>query len=199
VNRYLSKVLSYIFHPLLMPSYGVLIFYQFDMFLPKNVWPAFFIVMFFTFLLPVLNILFLYSRKYIPSLEMHTAKERRLPYLATALIYTVSITFLRLLFVSPAMKLMILAATASLVMVLILNYFMKISAHMVGIGGLTGAVFVFSYVNHIDNVLLVGLLFLVSGVLAVARLSLEAHRPVEIYLGFVLGALLPIGFMLLSS
>lgn len=181
-----------------MPSYGVLIFYQFDMFLPGNLGMVFLVVFFFTFLLPVLNILFLYSRKYIPGFEMHSAKDRRLPYLATALIYSVSITFLRLLFVSPAMKLMILVATASIVMVLIVNYFMKISAHMVGIGGLTGAVFAFSYVNRIDNVLLIGLLFLVAGLIGVARLSLDAHRPVEIYLGFVLGALLPVGMMLLS-
>ena len=58
---------------------------------------------------------------------------------------------------------------------------------MLGIGGIIGFVMVMSYEYHLNFTSLLSGLFLLAGLIGVSRLSLNAHRPKEIYLGFLLG------------
>jgi membrane-associated phospholipid phosphatase len=67
---------------------------------------------------------------------------------------------------------------------------------MVGIGGVTGAMFVLSWMLHYPHApwLMVILLFL-AGVIGMARLQLNAHTIWEVVGGFVLGAGCPMLFL----
>ena len=70
---------------------------------------------------------------------------------------------------------------------LLFNLKIKTSLHTLGIGGIIGFVMVMSYEYQLNfNAFLAGL-FVVAGLIGVSRLALNAHRPKEVYIGFVLG------------
>jgi len=70
---------------------------------------------------------------------------------------------------------------------LLFNIKIKTSLHTLGIGGLIGFVMVMSYEYRLNfNWLLAGL-FIIAGLIGVSRLALNAHRPKEVYIGFLLG------------
>ena len=83
---------------------------------------------------------------------------------------------------------MVLGAMITLLLVIIINSRIKISAHVAGIAGLVGIYIGLASTSIIlpEMILLYGLIML-SGIVAASRLSLNAHNSVEIYLGALLG------------
>jgi membrane-associated phospholipid phosphatase len=193
----LPKIISYAFHPLLMPTYALALYFWVDStasyFMKFEIKRALFAMTFcFTFLLPVFNSLILLKAKYLKSLRMDTKEERRIPLLATAIFFVAEYYILSKSAVPQTLKLLILSATLSVVLTLIINVFWKISAHMIGIGGVVGAMFALSYITHFKNAeWLMIVLILVAGIIGMARLQLKAHSPAEILVGFIVGAMCP--------
>ncbi|MCF6222961.1 MAG: hypothetical protein L3J34_04455 [Flavobacteriaceae bacterium] len=70
---------------------------------------------------------------------------------------------------------------------LLFRFKIKTSLHTLGLGGILGFVIVMSYDYHLNFNLIISLLFLISGLVAVSRLKLNAHRPKEVYIGFLIG------------
>ncbi len=146
-----------------------------------------------TFAVPSLLILYLYRTGILSDLNMPERTDRRLPYLITGIIYSV-VTYLfafrMSLFseTSPGVAVVLGSITLSILLVGIINTFWKISAHTVGIGGVLGTV-MFLLIKHGDTDLFtpfVGLIAL-SGLLATARLQLNAHTLSQVGAGLGLG------------
>jgi len=70
---------------------------------------------------------------------------------------------------------------------LLFNIKIKTSLHTLGIGGIIGFVMVMSYEYRLNFNSLLAALFILAGLIGVSRLALNAHRPKEIYIGFLLG------------
>jgi membrane-associated phospholipid phosphatase len=81
----------------------------------------------------------------------------------------------------------ILATIITVFLSLLITLFWKISIHLVGMGGLTGAVLALSYIAGADRHILVSVLFILAGLLGVARVYLQEHKPAQVYAGFALG------------
>jgi membrane-associated phospholipid phosphatase len=60
---------------------------------------------------------------------------------------------------------------------------------MLGIGGIIGFVMIMSFEYQLNFNALLASLFLIAGLIGVARLSLNAHSPREVYVGFLVGVL----------
>lgn len=188
------KIISYLFHPLLLPTFGLFLIFNID---ELNLWFSsseqkyFLYALTFsaTFLLPLLNALLLLRMKIISSLTMETRQERKIPYLVTAIFYFTESYFLLNAEVPVLVKALMFGATLLVVSVLLVNLFWKISAHMVGIGGLCGMMIAVSYRIQINLHFVIILLFLIAGLVAYSRLRLNAHNPAQVYLGFLLGVL----------
>ncbi|MBI4930969.1 MAG: phosphatase PAP2 family protein [Bacteroidetes bacterium] len=186
------KIISYLFHPLLLPSFGLLLIFNID---EMNLWFSsseqryFLYALTFTatFLLPLLNALLLLKMKQISSLAMETRQERKIPYLASAIFYFAESYFLMNADVPVLVKAMMFGATLLVVSVMLINLFWKISAHMVGIGGLCGMMLAISYRLQINLHIVLMLLFLIAGLVAFSRLKLNAHNSTQVYVGFLLG------------
>ncbi len=197
-----SKIVSYLFHPLLMPTYGLFLFFWVDStanyFMKFETKRTLFLMTFtFTFVMPFLNALFLLRAKYIRSLHMETRAERRLPLLATAVFYMAEYYLLYDKNIPETLKMLMLSATLSVMLTVIINLFWKISAHMIGIGGITGAMFVLSYTLHFGPAAaLMMILVFIAGLIGIARLQLKAHKPAEVYVGFFLGVMCPMIFLI---
>ena len=142
-----------------------------------------------TFIIPVVISMLLLKKGVISSLQMTTAHERRFPFLVTALFYFFTYYILQKAPLPPIFYLIILGATLSVVITLIINLSWKISAHMVGIGGLLGAVIGVSMRFMLDMQMLVIGLIMCAGLIGFARLKLNEHEPGQVYWGFLLGLL----------
>jgi hypothetical protein len=97
----------------------------------------------------------------------------------------------------PIIKVFYFGCFLSIVGALIITLEWKISIHMIGIGGFTGAVFLLSYISN--EVLLPALVIaiLITGLVGYSRLSLKAHSLKQIIAGFTLGFLSETIFLLL--
>jgi membrane-associated phospholipid phosphatase len=190
----LAKFISYIFHPLLMPFIGSLIILNSSSYFSYSL-PAEFkrvilgLIFLNTAVVPALISYYMLKKGWISSLHMHQTHERRIPYLLTAVFYMITYFILQKTPLPPMLMLMILGASMAVVICLIVNLVWKISAHMVGIGGLLGAMIGISMRFKTDMFLFIILLVFISGLVASSRLRLNAHNPMQVLAGFITGFL----------
>ncbi len=155
-----------------------------------------FLIFLITFLLPASIIYYLYKVKIIATLQLKDLKSRRLPFFFTFLIYLGFTLFLQKNM--PTLKEIIIAMvsiTLSIFWVAIISLFWQISAHAVGVSGVLGAIFVILIKKDVAQLFipLIVLLILV-GLVASARLKLNAHTPRQILAGILLGFFISIIF-----
>jgi hypothetical protein len=197
----IAKAISLIFHPLLMPTYGFLLMFSGDNYIAtftptrlKLVIPA--ITFVFTFILPAINAFILLKAKRINSLEMETSKERVIPYFSTSLYFFALYYLFYNADFPPVFIILILGAGLSILLTLLINFWWKISAHSIGIGGIIGALLGISLKLKIDFQLILVIAILIAGCIGFARLKLKAHTPAQVYAGFLVGFLIELLLML---
>jgi hypothetical protein len=150
----------------------------------------------FSFILPVINIYILYRLNRISSLKLEDQKERTFPYVLTSCFYFGLFYLFLDLSVWPSIKVLIFGGGLSILLTALINLKFRISAHMVGIGGLIGSLLVVSYVLKYNSVPQISVLIILAGLIAASRLYLKAHEPKQVYSGFFLGLLTQIGVFL---
>jgi hypothetical protein len=189
-------VISVVFQPLLIPTlvFGLLLFG-----VPQATsihegfksW-IFFSIVLATLLIPMITIFGLRLSGTLKSLHMPEVKDRRLPFVITTLFFLLTTLFLRQNTVfDPVLWLSMSIICVSVVVLTGVSFFWKMSAHMTGMGGLLAVVLVMGTKFPNFEVLypLLGVLLL-CGMVAWARLYLQAHRPLEIYVGLTTGFLI---------
>lgn len=186
-----ASVISYLFHPLLIPTLATALYlyvasYWF-MLTDKGIYVVLSVVFLFTFLLPVVSVpLYLYFRL-INRAEMETPRERIFPMIFTSLFYFGAYYMLYSLPLPAFFKGFVLSSILIIVLVLAVTLFWKISAHLAAIGGFAGSLVGFSLRYEEPVIYYIIAVFLVSGIVAVARLIKEAHSPAQIYTGWMAG------------
>ena len=150
-------------------------------------WRISLIVFVFSFLFPVLNIYLLYKLKRLPSLVLSNQNDRTFPYIMTALFYFGLFYLLMDINIWNTVKIFIVGGGLAILLTAIINLKYKISAHMVGIGGMLGVLISVSYLIKFDFTLFYMAVIIIAGLIAFARLSLKEHEPSQIYSGFLLG------------
>ncbi|MBO0935591.1 hypothetical protein J2I47_03425 [Fibrella sp. HMF5335] len=146
-----------------------------------------------TFMVPSLVIYYLYRTGRLQDMAMPERTDRKWPLFLTGLIYT-GVTYLfafrmnLLSDTSPQLAVVLAAITLSILLVAFISLYWKISAHTVGVGGVLGVVLaLMTKYGDTDLFLpLVGLLA-ISGLVATARLQLNAHTLEQVLAGWGLG------------
>ena len=192
----LALFFSVVFHPLLMTTYGCIILLfglknsVYDFLTPYDVkWKIILVVFSFSFLLPVLNIYLMYKYNKIPSFILSNQEHRTFPYFVSSLFYFGLFYLLMDLNIWNSLKLFILGGGIAILLTAVINFKQKISAHMVGLGGLLGVLISVSMLLKLDLTLLYMAVVILAGVVGSARLLLNEHRPAQLLNGFVLGLL----------
>ncbi len=188
----LSRFLSYVLHPLLMPLYAVILVMQLNTYIAYSVSPQlqriiFSLVFLTTAAFPVLTAMILLQKGRIRSFEMETVAERRIPFLAASVCYLICYYLLLRLPVPRMLSLMVLGAAITVIIAWLLSFRWKVSIHMIGIGGLTGMMFGLSQVLNAGLELIIVGIIILSGFLGTARMQLGAHTSAQIYTGFAIG------------
>lgn len=187
----MSKAISYLFHPVLMPLIGLFLILNSEAYIAvmdiRVARMLYMIVGIFTLLLPLALFFLLLYTGYVHSVHMNDRRQRIIPYFISFIMYYIAYYLVKKLAVSSFISAFLFASALSLLIIVIVTYFWKISTHMTGVGGLTGLVLSLSFVFNADTMYFLVIILLVSGLLASARLSLNAHRPGEVLAGFALG------------
>ncbi|MCB2207076.1 MAG: hypothetical protein KQH67_02160 [Bacteroidetes bacterium] len=194
----IAKLISVLFHPLLMPTYAILILFNINShylhvlpFEYKLILLGFVFV--FTFILPAVSMFFMVKLKLVESIEMHSSKERPIPLIIVALFFYATYHIFRELPVDTIFTMFMLGATVLVLLSLLINYFYKISLHMMALGGLLATLIGFSFLIHQDIRSYIFLLLIIAGITGTARLKLNAHSPSQVYAGFLIGVTVMLG------
>jgi membrane-associated HD superfamily phosphohydrolase len=150
----------------------------------------------FTLIIPLLFVPFYYYMKITSTIILSDRHDRIIPLIITAVLYYLCYNFFRLKEAPHIIQSFLLAATVSVCLTLLITFWWKISAHLIGLGGLSGLIFTLVFFLHLDLMAYFMLVTLLSGLTAFARLSLDAHSPAQVYSGYVIGFISTVGVML---
>ncbi len=185
------KTISIIFQPLLMPTYGILLLMNMDVFSPLPLmwkWIAIIGTFLFTGILPALPIWLMIRKGDVNDIFISKREERTMPYLFSFMAYAFWVLFMwRTLQFPIFIVAMGVGSTVSIFIIVMINLKWKISAHLAGIGGLTGSIFGVCYRMAINPVWLFTIILAISALVAISRIELKAHTPGQTLAGFTVG------------
>jgi hypothetical protein len=201
ISDRLAKIVSGVFHPLFMPLYGLIILLTAPTFLHylpvyvKNI--VFLILLVNNVLIPLALLPFFRYRNVISSYNIEEKSERVMPLLTTSILYCTT-SFIVFRYQIPFfLKSFIFATSILSILVLMINFWWKISIHSVGAGAITATVFVLSLKMHTPLLWYLIAVVLASGLILTSRLRLNSHNPSQVWVGFLLGFLVISLFILL--
>jgi hypothetical protein len=196
VPKHLAQLLTYLFHPILMPSYLLLVLFGFQVsplfftsFSLKSFFALVVIIFLYTALFPSAWIMWLHKKKSITDLELSQQKERPRVFLVSSGFYVALAYF----FYSKGGLLQPTSFLIALMSIIILGLsfftlFDKISAHLAAIGGILGILLIF-FIKYRETQLLFPILAIINiaGWVGSARLRLMAHSIRQVALGLLWG------------
>jgi membrane-associated phospholipid phosphatase len=187
------KAITLIFQPLLMPTFGMMILMNMTFFVglpPLWRWISIIGTFIFTAVLPAIPILMMLRKGEINDLFISKKEQRTMPYLISFLAYVFWSMFMwRTLQFPMFIVAMGIGSAISIIAITVINLKWKISAHLGGVGGLTGAVFGVCYRMAINPLPFLIAILAISALVALARMELKAHTPGQVLAGFVVGFL----------
>jgi membrane-associated phospholipid phosphatase len=199
----ISHVISTVFQPLLMPTYGIMLLFVYTYFgviYRHQFWQIVSPVILFSFAIPVILIYILFRIGVVSDLSLKIRRQRIYPYLITLLSYTVMIIFYYRMHMPRWFMMIMVASVVIMVIAILITLLWKISAHMFGIGGLIGGAMAVSYFVERSNpyYMFMGL-FIIAGLVGTSRLILKRHTLPQVIAGFMLGFLVSFVFVWLGT
>ena len=178
------KIITYIFQPLLIPTYGIILLMQLSLFqLFPTSYRLFAIAgtVLFTCILPSLPILFMMKNRQISDIFISKREERTMPYLFSLLAYIFWVLFLwRTLQFPMEFVLLAIGSIVSVVLMVFINLKWKISAHTAGMGGLIGGIFGVFFVAAIISVWIITTGIIILGLVFISRILLKTHSITQV-------------------
>ena len=193
IVKYIAHLLSYVLHPLFIPTYFFLFLMQvlpFE-FVGITEWQLkmrLFSVAWLTAFFPAFAVFLLWRLKLSDSIFLRTQKERIIPYVITMFFYWWMYYLSRNFTDQPiALKFFYLGIFVASAIGMTVNNFMKVSLHAMGIAGLTTSVILVSLFYPVNNVVWVLLAILLTALVISARLVVSDHTKKELIVGLFIG------------
>ncbi len=189
-----AKIVSYVFHPVFMPIVMAIAvtyinrqdFAAVDKAQRYQLWGN---IALNTVFFPIVTSLLLKATGFIKSIQMHDSKDRIIPLIATMIFYFWTYLIMKNLSAPLILRVLSLGCFWGIIVVFIVNIFMKISMHTAASGGAIGLILVLMMYSHTNLFFILLATLLVAGIVGTARMVLYAHKPVEIWLGYFSGIL----------
>ena len=188
--NYLLRIASYIFHPLLMPLLGALLYYNIT---PKFIEPSIiqakmFAIIIITILIPIITFYLFKNLRIVDSIYLKKVSERKYPLMIQTLLILLIIKMVYNSYESPEMYFYFTGVLFSTISAIILVLFkFKISLHQMGIAGVTMFYIALSAHFQLNLLFGIGLFFFCNGWVASSRLHTNSHTFPELTTGFFIG------------
>lgn len=187
----LAPFFSYLFHPLLMPSLGLLIIFNSGTYLalydPAAKRAIVFVMVLGTLIFPLMMLPVLqYRNLVVKDGQERTRGEQLIPQIIILILYIITFVYFKRLPLYKEIHSYVLAVTGTLFILVILNLRFRISMHAAALGGLSGLIIalIFLYEAPIQGFLMLSIL--AGGITGSARLAMGDHWG-ELLSGFLLG------------
>ena len=189
------KFISTILHPIVIPTIGVMLYFILttNHFLSDQKFTILSLVFIITYLIPLLILILFKRLNIIKTYKTESIKERKLPVaLMVVLFYLLGNTMNKIANFRD-LGLLFYASSIGLICIYILFFFkIKGSIHLLSLG-ISAGFFMAMSSNYSQSYLIIIItIFILSGLLASARLHLKAHSNTEVYIGFFIGILAPL-------
>ena len=185
-----ARLVSLVFTPFYLPLVGLIALFSLSYLNQYPLSYKFFVlivVYFFTILLPTF-LIHLYRRYQGWTLFELGRKERRVvPYVISILCYFTCIYLMEQMHIPHFMGSIVIAALLVQIVCALVNVWWKISTHTAAIGGVAGALFVFSEVFGFNPIWWLCLILIIAGLLGTARMLLRQHSLSQVVGGFFVG------------
>lgn len=192
MERKAAQIISYIFHPVLIPVYTLLVLLNNEMFYSSDI-PVegklmLLALAVLTCVILPLFLMVIYQRLgWITSFYLENRKERKLPLLTMGFALLIMGIMLQRLQVATVFYLLFLASAVLTVVLLLISNFWKISLHTSAVSAMAGALFTLAIKAGVDFFWMIMLTVLVAGVTGYARLKLKTHNAAQVYTGYAVG------------
>lgn len=185
----LANFFSIITHPILLPTWLLLIIIEIGLFKTSSINASICIIIVsaITFVIPTIIILFLKKFKVIKTLTMERRDDRVIPILIMATSLYITSRFFNGIYVLGIYNFYLICSTLLCMIVFWVNLFWKISLHSIGWGGFVGILYI--YTTILAEIFLPYFIIsiIVAGIVCSARLYLKSHDSAQIYVGFITG------------
>ncbi len=193
-----AKIISYIFHPLVIPTYIFLfLLYQFPFTFISDLRydPVFelklklFSTFWMTAFFPAFAVFLLWRLKVIKSIFLKTQKERIIPFFVTMFFYWWMYYLSRTMKDQPeALKFFYFGIFIATSIGVVINNFIKISLHGLSSGAALAAIILFSFFYKTPLNAAIAIAAVLTGMIATARFLVSNHTNQEVYSGLLVGA-----------
>jgi hypothetical protein len=191
------KFISYVFHPIYMPTLAMVIVICTDRFIyltvdAEGLWQMATVDIPVVFLCTaVIPLLFTWSLKLmgkISSLTEATREDRKWIILFSVLGFLLAYyVFRNAPLRAKSMNLLILGMNIGAIITFIANLFTKVSLHAAGVGGIVGTAIGLAYYTRFPLTFWIAGALLMAWLVTYARYKLKAHEPADICLGYCIG------------
>jgi hypothetical protein len=191
--RIVAKLVSYIVHPLFVPTYVFvwLLFrfpYEFAGISESQAKFRLINVFWTTAFFPAFAVFLLWRLKFISNIMLRVQKERIAPYMITMFFYWWMWYLSRNFTDQPAvLKFFYFGIFITTVAGLTINNFMKISMHAMGIAGAMICVILTCFTYNMHLGLDIAVAVMATGLVCTSRLLLSEHSMAEVYTGILVG------------
>ncbi len=202
MEKKLAGIISLLFHPLLLPTYMLIILFYIPGFtiFSYSTETKFYLIAFvfiMTFGIPASLVYMLKRFKVIESLQMNNRKERLIPLGMMAGIYFITFYSLNNIGSLALFNLFLIGVAIVSLVAIVITLYTKISLHMMGAGGVSGALLGLLLAYPVDMRWLFYLVILLAGVIGYARLTITNHTLRQLYNGFMMGFVLMLALFIL--
>lgn len=150
-----------------------------------------FLLFFFMLLLPLGSLLFMKYFGMIENVNLPVRKQRLLPFGLSILFYGLCFSLLNKIEGMPSVILhLVLSGIVLLIVALLFTLWFQISIHTMCMGSFVAIICFLGWFYKADSFWILMAALLISGLVGFSRLALNAHKPYQIYCGFVVGLMI---------
>ena len=181
--KYLSILISCIFHPLIISIYTFFILiYQYE-YKADNVNQIFMFCLLFANIIPIITVLFLKNKNIITDLDASIKEQRILPLSLGVLYSGLGFIVLKYLNANHMVQGLMFCYITNTIITIIITRYWKISIHALGVTAPIAALYIFGY----NNILL---MLIITFLVGISRISLKTHSLKQVIAGSLLGFIL---------
>jgi len=193
MSEKIAKIISIVFHPVLVPTLGMLVLLNSGFYFTMLSWEAkrfiLLVFLFSTGIMPMLTVAVLALNPKF-NVNMPNSRDRIIPLLFSSAFYYLGFMLLNKMRAFPVFKVFMIASALVIVVLLVVSFSWKISSHMAALGALAGTFFALSFRSGVNPVWSIVGIVVVSGIVGTARLILKRHNIWQIAAGYFSGFLI---------
>lgn len=197
MSHTIAKVFSYVFQPLLMPTYlfSILLFLSpaslLSLYSQEIRFWLLLVIFISTFVIPLVGVFAFRLTKNIESYEMAERDERVVPFVFITVFYAVAAFLMSVrLDINPTINIIMISSAVLVFIGTIITFFWKISIHSIGMAGVAGYLVGLNAISPDPSYFQVVLIWMIlTGITMSSRLYLNVHSPSQAYVGSLVGFL----------